>query len=64
MQKKKNQYLILLLENSFVCLEQFGDIFDDSFYEIYLYRLNISEGNGISELRHDACMKHNGISEA
>lgn len=60
---KKNQFLILLLENSFVCLEQSEDIFNDSFYEIYLYRLNISDENVISELRHTACVKHKGISE-
>lgn len=63
MQKKKKSILDSVIGKLFCMSGTIGDIFDDSFYEIYLYSLNISEGNGICELRHAACMKHNGISE-
>lgn len=42
---------------TFVCLEQFGNIFSDSFYEIYLSRLSVSDENLASELRQAACVK-------
>lgn len=61
--KKKNQYLILLLENSLVSLKHPGDMnlpFSTVlfFNEIYIHRMGISEENLASELKHGACVKH------